>query len=88
MAEQALVINEKMRRVTWRVALTSPGQHLVTPWGELWRGEEQGAGQVVWVRANERFDLTMMYGPTSYFETITPGRQRFILTLLDSTDVA
>jgi len=82
------VINEKIKRVAWRVTPASPGQRWVTPWGEMWLGEEQGAGQVVWVDASECFDLTMTYGPTSYFEAIIPGRQRFLLTLLDSSDVA
>ncbi len=88
MTETALMIDEKSRWVSWRVALTPAHQREVSPWGEMWRGEESGAGLEVWVEASASFDLLMQHGPTSYFEAITPGRHRFLLTVLDSTDVA
>ena len=83
-----LVIDKETREVIWRVEQTLPHQSVRTPWGDLWRGSNSGAGPEVWVEAREAFDLTMIYGPTSYFEAIIPGRHRFILTVLDSTDVA
>ena len=85
---QVLTIDEEERLGSWRVAQARPHEHLRTPWGELWRGEEGGAGLEVWVEAAESFHLLMTYGPTSYFETVAPGRHRYILTALDSTDVA
>jgi len=88
MPERALTIDEDERMAIWRVAMTPPYQRLHTPWGELWRGEESGAGQEVWVEATSDFALLMAYGPTSYLEAITPGRHRYLLTALDSADVA
>ncbi len=84
----ALVIDKEARRVVWRVARTRPDQLLQTPWGDLRRGQERGAGLEVWVEARDAFDLTMIYEDVSYLEAIAPGRHRFILTVLDSTDVA
>lgn len=81
-------IDETARLVVWNVARAMPEQRLSTPWAILWRGEEQRAGLVIEVKARAAFDLLMHYGPTSYFETVAPGRHRFLLTLLDSTDVA
>jgi hypothetical protein len=88
MTDNALAIDKETREVVWRVAQTLPDQRLQTPWGDLCRGSDLDAGPEVWVEAREAFDLTMIYGPTSYFEAIVPGRHRFILTVLDSTDVA
>ncbi len=88
MMENVLEIDKETRQVVWRVAQALPDQRLQTPWGAMWRGEELGAGLAVWVDAREAFDLTMIYGPTRYFEAVAPGRHRFILTVLDSTDVA
>ena len=88
MSDSALTIDEERRLVTWQVDLTSPHQRLRTPWGELWRDEEGGAGLIVWVEADAAFDLLMSWGSTRYFEAVAPGKHRFILTLLDSTDVA
>lgn len=84
----ALMIDEEQRLVIWLVTLSPPHQHLCAPWGELWREDESGAGLVVRVKAREPFDLMMDYGPASYFESVPAGRHRFLLTLLDSTDVA
>jgi hypothetical protein len=86
--DNALEIDKEARWVVWRVAQSLPGRRLQTPWGELWRGAESGAGLEVWIEARESFGLVIDNGPTRYFETITPGRHRFILTTLDSTDVA
>jgi hypothetical protein len=88
MTDFSLTIDNEQRLLTWQVDLTPPHQRLRTPWGELWRGEEGGPGLVVWVEASEFFDLLMHYGTASYFEAVTPGRHRFVLTVLDSTDVA
>ena len=88
MPDETLTIDEKMRSVLWQVDETQPFQRLRIPWGVLWRVEEGGAGLEVWVDAAEAFDLLMECGAISYFEAVTPGRHRFILTVLDSTDVA
>ena len=88
MIDNALEIDKETRAVIWRVAQTLPQKRLQTPWGDLRRGSDQGAGPEVWIDAREAFELTMIYGPTRYFEAIIPGRHRFILTVLDSTDVA
>lgn len=83
-----LVIDDEARLVIWHVDDTTSRRRLQTPWGELWRGEHLGAGLEVWVAARESFSLMMVYGPTSFFEAIAPGRHRFVLTILDSSDVA
>ncbi len=86
--DQTIVIDYEARLVIWHLTEATSQHRQQTPWGVLWRGENLGAGLEVWVEASEPFSLLMTYGPTSYFETITPGRHRFILTILDSGDVA
>ncbi|HEY80789.1 MAG TPA: hypothetical protein EYP25_10675 [Anaerolineae bacterium] len=81
-------IDEAARRVVWRVWRAQPFQPLQTPWGKLWRGEESGQGVEVWVDAHETFDLVMEGETITLFEPISPGRHRYFLTVLDSTDVA
>lgn len=88
MAEQALTIVENQRLVVWRVGMTLTKRHLRVPWGELWRGGATEAGQEVWVKADQAFDLLMHHGSISYFEAISPGLHHFVLTVLDSDDVA
>ncbi len=80
-------IDEAARRVVWRVWRSQPFQPLQTPWGRLWRGEESGQGVALWVEAEESFELMAEGDIITLFETISPGRHRYLLTVLDSTDV-
>ena len=86
--DQSIVIDHEARLVIWHVNEATSQHRQQTLWGDLWLGENLGAGLEVWVAARESFTLLMTYGPTSYFEAITPGRHRFVLTILDSSDVA
>ncbi|RUA16372.1 MAG: hypothetical protein DSY55_04270 [Clostridia bacterium] len=88
MTIQGLSIDEAHRTVMWRVEQAAPGRHFSTPWGEIWRGEERGAGLEVWVEAYAAFDLTMETEATIFQEAVLPGLHCFTLTVLDSTDVA
>lgn len=63
-------------------------EYLSLPWGVLWRGDEIGGGQEVWVEATAEFDLILHHGPTTFFEHISTGRHRLVLTVLDRTDVS
>ncbi|MBX7235684.1 MAG: hypothetical protein K1X65_14955 [Caldilineales bacterium] len=65
----------------------SPGPRFETPWAVIEVGEEVGGGRVVGVEAWEDFDLCLHTGATSFFEHLTPGYHRLLLTLLDRTDV-
>ena len=88
MASQGIVIDESQRTVKWYVALAAPGLHFSTPWGEIWRGKEKGAGLEVWVEARAAFDLTIETDTTLFQESILPGLHCLTLTVLDSTNVA
>ena len=88
MIDEILTIDEKAKSVVWRVDGAPPFQRLHIPWGVLWRGREGGAGLEVWLEADDAFDLLMEHGGIRYFEAVTPGPHHFILTVLDSTDVA
>lgn len=65
----------------------SPGPRFETPWAVIEVGEEVGGGRLVGVEAWEDFDLWLHTGATSFFEHLTPGYHRLLLTLLDRTDV-
>jgi hypothetical protein len=86
--EPVLEIDSERRQVVWRVRLSQPFVRLQTPWGVLWRGREVGAGVEAWVEAHEGFELIMEGEAMTLFEVVTPGRHRYLLTVLDSTDVA
>ncbi len=58
-----------------------------TPWGRIEVAEQAGGGQIVDVLATAVFDLVLHRGPTSFFEHLTPGKHRLLLTVLDRTDV-
>lgn len=58
-----------------------------TPWGTIELAEQAGGGQVIEVKAAAAFDLILHRGPTSFFEHLTPGKHRLLLTVLDRTDV-
>ena len=88
MHKPVIEIDEGARRVVWRVGRSQPFQPLHTPWGRLWRGEESSQGVEAWVDANAAFELVMEGDTITLFESISPGRHRYLLTVLDSTDVA
>ncbi len=88
MDEPRLEIDESRRQILWRVSLCRPFERLSTPWGVLWRGEETGGGVEAWVDAHAAFELIMEGEAITLFESVTPGRHRYLLTVLDSTDVA
>ncbi len=83
-----LKIDEAQRLVIWDVRRSAPFQRLQVPWGELWLGEELEAGVEIWVTAHAAFDLIVEGEAIRLFEAVAPGRHRFLLTVLDSTDVA
>ncbi len=83
-----LEIHEDARQVTWRVMASRPFDRLRTPWGWLWRGEETGAGVEAWVEADADFLLILEGETITLVEHVAPGRHRYLLTVLDSTNVA
>ena len=88
MNDPALKIDRDQKLVTWYVQRSKPFQRFQVPWGELWVGEPLEAGTEIWVAADAAFDLMVEGDAVRLFEAITPGRHRFLLTVLDSTDVS
>ncbi|NOX63956.1 MAG: hypothetical protein GXP42_18735 [Chloroflexi bacterium] len=75
------------RLVEWWIEPSSPTR-ISSPWGQLWLGASRGQGQEVWVEAQDAFDMILHYEGVSFFERASRGRHRFLLTVLDRTDVA
>lgn len=85
--ENELIFDAEEGWAQWLIMDARSKQKVETPWAELWLGAEQGAGLEVWVQASQAFHLTLFWGETSFFEAITPGRSRLLLTVLDRTEV-
>lgn len=86
-ANRACTVDEGKRLAECRLPAMAPGVRVSLPWGEVWVGEEKGQGAEIWVEAREPFTLLLHGLHADYFEYVQPGTSRYLLTVLDRTDV-
>lgn len=84
-------IDAAQARITWRLYENTPigvrnlqmGQRKVS----LLATEEKGAGVQAKVVSDGEFELEIVTPTTAYLEIVSPGENRYILTVLDRTEV-
>lgn len=82
-----LFIDELNKAAEWTIGSVGTSERVLTPWAQMWLGDDRGEGLEVWVEATHEFDLVVHWAGVSYSEHIQPGKTRLLLSYLDRTEV-